>query len=183
MLRTLFCEYRRKLMSVGMRLQMAWPVRAAIKILHLVGALIFQKLLPGSNKISVPLGSRPPYMSGLSLSQIQQTLLGEESDHHQGRVKSSVIPDLGVVDQGQQLLPPTRKQIPRASPGFRLLRRQSSQPGPRRSQRGLRKLFNGPRGRSLGRRGQASVLTNLPDHPAQSIALDMLYPMHFAHLR
>ncbi|GFV25516.1 uncharacterized protein TNCV_1147861 [Trichonephila clavipes] len=29
----------------------------------------------------------------------------------------------------------------------------------------------------------ASVPANLPEHPAQSIALDMLYPMHFAHLR
>ncbi|GFX89110.1 hypothetical protein TNCV_2854091 [Trichonephila clavipes] len=53
-----------------------------------------------------------------------------------------------------------------------------------RSRRGLRKQDSsyGPRGRSLGRRGQASVTVNLPDHPAQSITLDMLYPMHFAHL-
>ncbi|GFU27142.1 hypothetical protein TNCV_775611 [Trichonephila clavipes] len=29
---------------------MAWPVRAAIKILHLKAALLFQKLLPGSNR-------------------------------------------------------------------------------------------------------------------------------------
>ncbi|GFY12960.1 hypothetical protein TNCV_665261 [Trichonephila clavipes] len=34
-------------MSAGMRLQMVWLVRAAIKILRL-----FQNLLPGSNKIS-----------------------------------------------------------------------------------------------------------------------------------
>ncbi|GFX45341.1 uncharacterized protein TNCV_1026011 [Trichonephila clavipes] len=39
------------------------------------------------------------------------------------------------------------------------------------------------RGRSLGRIGQAGVPANLPDHPVQSIALDMLYQMHFAHLR
>ncbi|GFU31670.1 hypothetical protein TNCV_1175601 [Trichonephila clavipes] len=79
------------------------------------------------------------------------------------------------------------QQILRASPGFCLLRRQSSQPGPHRSRRGLRKQGSsyGPRGRSLGRIGQANVPTNLPDHPTQSIviALDMLYPMHFAHLR
>ncbi|GFV85090.1 hypothetical protein TNCV_3320281 [Trichonephila clavipes] len=41
----------------------------------------------------------------------------------------------------------------------------------------------GPRGRNLGRRGQTSVLANLPDHLAQSIALDILYPMHFQHQR
>ncbi|GFS95261.1 hypothetical protein TNCV_2630891 [Trichonephila clavipes] len=29
----------------------------------MVSALPFQKLLPGSNKISFPLGGRPPYMS------------------------------------------------------------------------------------------------------------------------
>ncbi|GFU63837.1 hypothetical protein TNCV_3496491 [Trichonephila clavipes] len=70
-------------------------------------------------------------------------------------------------------------------PGYRQLRRQPSQPGPRRNQRGLRKQdsSHGPRGRSLGRRGQESVPTNLPDHPVQFIVLDMLYPMHFAHLR
>ncbi|GFS89399.1 hypothetical protein TNCV_1809341 [Trichonephila clavipes] len=46
--------------------------------------------------------------------------------------------------------------------------------------RGLRKQDSsyGPRGKSLGRRGQASVPANLLDHPAQSIALDMQYPMH-----
>ncbi|GFU74063.1 hypothetical protein TNCV_1641871 [Trichonephila clavipes] len=70
-------------------------------------------------------------------------------------------------------------------PGYRLLRRQSSQPGPRRSRRGLRKEDSsyGSGGRSLGRRGQASVPAKLQDHPVQSIALDMLYLMHFAHLR
>ncbi|GFS89623.1 hypothetical protein TNCV_3786931 [Trichonephila clavipes] len=70
-------------------------------------------------------------------------------------------------------------------PGYRLLRRQSSQPGPRRSRRGLHKQDSsyGPRGRSLGRKGQESVPASLPDHPVQSIVLDMLYPMHFAHLR
>ncbi|GFS90429.1 hypothetical protein TNCV_4096441 [Trichonephila clavipes] len=41
----------------------------------------------------------------------------------------------------------------------------------------------GPRGRSLGRRGQESVPANLPDHLVQSTVLDMLYPMHFAQLR
>ncbi|GFT41202.1 hypothetical protein TNCV_3403591 [Trichonephila clavipes] len=72
-----------------------------------------------------------------------------------------------------------------ASPGYRLLRRQSSQPGPRRSRRGLHKQDSsyGSRGRSLGRRGQASVMAYLPDHPVQLIVLDMLYSMHFAHLR
>ncbi|GFU92530.1 hypothetical protein TNCV_4794591 [Trichonephila clavipes] len=71
------------------------------------------------------------------------------------------------------------------TPGYRLLRRQSSQPRPRRYRRGLRKQESsyGPRGRSLGGRGQESVLVNLPDHPVQSIVLDMLYPMHFVHLR
>ncbi|GFY09712.1 hypothetical protein TNCV_3696741 [Trichonephila clavipes] len=58
-------------------------------------------------------------------------------------------------------------QIPRTSPGFSLLRRQSSQPGPHWSRRGLRKQDSsyGPRGRCLGRSGQASVPANLPDHP------------------
>ncbi|GFV42502.1 uncharacterized protein TNCV_1293801 [Trichonephila clavipes] len=61
---------------------------------------------------------------------------------------------------------------------------QSSQPGPRRSRRGLCKQDSSynPRGKLLDRRGQANVSANLPDHPAQSIALDMLYPMHFTHL-
>ncbi|GFT15955.1 hypothetical protein TNCV_3315201 [Trichonephila clavipes] len=52
-------------MFAAMRLQMAWPVRAAIKILHLVATLLFKKLLPGLNKVSVPLGSRPLYMNGM----------------------------------------------------------------------------------------------------------------------
>ncbi|GFV81613.1 hypothetical protein TNCV_1702701 [Trichonephila clavipes] len=53
------------------------------------------------------------------------------------------------------------------------------------NQLGLRKQDSsyGSKGRSLGRSGQVSVPANLPDHPAQSIALDMLYPMHFVHLR
>ncbi|GFU90471.1 hypothetical protein TNCV_4989141, partial [Trichonephila clavipes] len=78
----------------------------------------------------------------------------------------------------------TLEQIPRVSPGYRLLRRQPSQPGPRLSRRGLRKQKSsyGPRGRCLGRRDQASVAANLSDHPVQSITLDMLYPKHFAHL-
>ncbi|GFV84205.1 uncharacterized protein TNCV_3038651 [Trichonephila clavipes] len=37
--------------------------------------------------------------------------------------------------------------------------------------------------RSLSRRGQASVPANLQDRPAQSITLDMIYSMHFTHLR
>ncbi|GFU62078.1 hypothetical protein TNCV_4892961 [Trichonephila clavipes] len=58
-----------------------------------------------------------------------------------------------------------------ASPAYRLLPRQSSQPGPHQSQRGLHKLdySYGPRDRSLGWRGQASVPANLPDHRFQSI--------------
>ncbi|GFT02111.1 hypothetical protein TNCV_84071 [Trichonephila clavipes] len=65
----------------------------------------------------------------------------------------------------------------RASPGYRLLRRQFSQPGPHRNRRGLRKQDSsyGLRGRSLGRRDQASVPANLPDHPVQSIARDMMH--------
>ncbi|GFY28260.1 DUF4817 domain-containing protein [Trichonephila clavipes] len=76
----------------------------------------------------------------------------------------------------------TVEQIPRAFPGYRLLRRQSSQTGHRQSRRGLRKQDSsyGCRGRNLGWRGQASMPANLPDHPVQSIALDMLYLMHFA---
>ncbi|GFU59217.1 uncharacterized protein TNCV_4197491 [Trichonephila clavipes] len=69
--------------------------------------------------------------------------------------------------------------------GHLLLRRQFSQPGPRQSRWGLCKQDSsyGPRGRSLGRRGQASVPAILPDHPVQPILLYMLYPKHFAHLR
>ncbi|GFU81582.1 ig-like domain-containing protein [Trichonephila clavipes] len=57
--------------------------------------------------------------------------------------------------------------------------------GPRRSRRGLRKQDSlyVPRGRSVGRSGQASMSDNLPDNPARFIALDILYPMHFTHLR
>ncbi|GFV05819.1 hypothetical protein TNCV_5035581 [Trichonephila clavipes] len=64
--------------------------------------------------------------------------------------------------------------------------KQSSQPDSLRSRRlSLRKQDSsyGSRGRNLGRRGQASMPANLPDHLAQFIALDMLYPMHFTHLR
>ncbi|GFY08383.1 hypothetical protein TNCV_1357891 [Trichonephila clavipes] len=66
-----------------------------------------------------------------------------------------------------------------------MLRWQSSQLGPRRSRRGLRKQDSsyGPSGRSLGRRGQAGVPANLSDHSVQFIALDMLSSMQFAHLR
>ncbi|GFT24111.1 uncharacterized protein TNCV_2063641 [Trichonephila clavipes] len=32
---------------------------------HMLAALIFQKLLAGSSKISVPLGGKPPYMSSM----------------------------------------------------------------------------------------------------------------------
>ncbi|GFU92089.1 hypothetical protein TNCV_1659211 [Trichonephila clavipes] len=75
-------------------------------------------------------------------------------------------------------------KYPGASSGFPLLRRQSLTPGPHSSRRGLRKQDSsyGPRGRSLGRKGQASVPANLPDHPSQFITLDVLYPKHFAHL-
>ncbi|GFX34060.1 hypothetical protein TNCV_912611 [Trichonephila clavipes] len=47
--------------SLGIGLQKFWPKR----ILHMVVALLFQKLLPAQNKISVPLGGRPPCMSGM----------------------------------------------------------------------------------------------------------------------
>ncbi|GFV81895.1 hypothetical protein TNCV_1057821 [Trichonephila clavipes] len=99
---------------------------------------------------------------------------------HEDNLESSVISDLGVEGLGV-----IDKAANTTSYTFRLLRRQSSQPGPRWSRRGLRKQNSsyGPRGRSLGRRGQASVPANLPDHPAQSIALVILYPKHFAHLR
>ncbi|GFS97800.1 uncharacterized protein TNCV_2017781 [Trichonephila clavipes] len=52
-------------------------------------------------------------------------------------------------------------------PGYHLLRRRASQPGPRRSRWGLRKQESSYvlRVRSLCRRGQASVPANLPDHP------------------
>ncbi|GFV79510.1 hypothetical protein TNCV_279651 [Trichonephila clavipes] len=43
-------------MSARMRFQMVWPMRATIKILCMVAALLFQKLLHESNKMSVPLG-------------------------------------------------------------------------------------------------------------------------------
>ncbi|GFT62102.1 hypothetical protein TNCV_3812591 [Trichonephila clavipes] len=51
--------------------------------------------------------------------------------------------------------------------------------------RGLRKENSsyGFRERGLGRRDQASAPANLLNHPVQSIALDMLYRMHFAHQR
>ncbi|GFX67473.1 macroglobulin complement-related [Trichonephila clavipes] len=64
-------------MSEGIRLQMVSPVRAAIKILQLVAALLFQKLLPGSNKIPVPLGGRPPYMSGMKETVLMLFCLGQ----------------------------------------------------------------------------------------------------------
>ncbi|GFY08452.1 hypothetical protein TNCV_1358561 [Trichonephila clavipes] len=114
--------------------------------------------------------------------------------------QSSVIPDLGVVELGVVEKAATTTsytshtdgggnvehyQITRESPGFRLLRWQSSQSGHCQSRQGLRKLDSsyGPRGRRLGRRGQASVQANLPDHPAQSIPLDMLYPMRTSALK
>ncbi|GFX46323.1 hypothetical protein TNCV_3708401 [Trichonephila clavipes] len=54
------------------------------------------------------------------------------------------------------------KEIPRASPGFHLLRRQSSQPGPRRSRRAcVNKTSYDPRGRSLDRRGCDGALSYL----------------------
>ncbi|GFV29689.1 hypothetical protein TNCV_330551 [Trichonephila clavipes] len=91
--------------------------------------------------------------------------------------------DAGLTPPAEGLLHISK--YPEASPGYLLLRRQSSQPGPRQSRRSLRKQDSsyGPRGRSLDKRGQASVQANLRNHPVQSIALDMLYPMHLAHLR
>ncbi|GFW65309.1 uncharacterized protein TNCV_395751 [Trichonephila clavipes] len=76
-------------------------------------------------------------------------------------------------------------KYPRHLPDLACFRRQSSQPGPRRIRGGLGKQDSsyGFRGGSLGRRGQASVPANLLDHPAQSIALDKLYPIRFAHMR
>ncbi|GFW42803.1 hypothetical protein TNCV_473931 [Trichonephila clavipes] len=52
-----------------------------------------------------------------------------------------------------------RRKIPLKSLGYRLQRRQSSQPWPRRNQRGLRKQASAysSKGRSLDRRGQASL--------------------------
>ncbi|GFV02881.1 hypothetical protein TNCV_3610101 [Trichonephila clavipes] len=52
-------------MYARMTLQMVWPVRTVIKILHLVATLLFQKLLHESNKISNPLGGIPSCMSGM----------------------------------------------------------------------------------------------------------------------
>ncbi|GFU60360.1 hypothetical protein TNCV_1055461 [Trichonephila clavipes] len=56
-------------------------------------------------------------------------------------------------------------------PELRLLRRQSSQPGPGRSRRDLRKHYSlyCHRGRSLGRRGHASgpaIYRNKPPNPS-----------------
>ncbi|GFV78867.1 hypothetical protein TNCV_4079671 [Trichonephila clavipes] len=65
---------------------MVWPVRAAIKILRVVAALLFQKLLHASNKIPVPLGGRPPYMGSMkktvlaSEGEIELLLLGSAVD-------------------------------------------------------------------------------------------------------
>ncbi|GFX04817.1 uncharacterized protein TNCV_2248001 [Trichonephila clavipes] len=47
----------------------------------------------------------------------------------------------------------------------------------------VNKTSYSPKKRSLCRRGHASVPANLPDDLVQSISLDMLYSMHFAHLR
>ncbi|GFW51639.1 hypothetical protein TNCV_4213151 [Trichonephila clavipes] len=54
-------------------------MRAAIKILHMVAALLFQKLLPGSNKISVPLGSRCPVHECYEGNCPGAVLLGESN--------------------------------------------------------------------------------------------------------
>ncbi|GFW81331.1 hypothetical protein TNCV_376791 [Trichonephila clavipes] len=64
---------------------------------------------------------------------------------------------------------------------YRLLRRQSTQPGPSRSRRGMRKQNSsfGPRGRSLGRRDQLSVPANLPQHPFPIHRLG--YAVSYAH--
>ncbi|GFV84972.1 RNase H domain-containing protein [Trichonephila clavipes] len=67
--------------------------------------------------------------------------------------------------------------------GPTLPEKKSSSPeslhGPHRSRRGLRRQVSsyGPRGKSVDRRGQTSVPANVPEHPVQSIAQDMLYPM------
>ncbi|GFS86722.1 uncharacterized protein TNCV_2407351 [Trichonephila clavipes] len=76
------------------------------------------------------------------------------------------------------------KYLPWASPGYRLLRRHSLQPGPRWSRGDLRKQDSsyGPRGINSDRRCKVSVPANLPDRPVQPITLDMLYPMHFVHV-
>ncbi|GFU34951.1 hypothetical protein TNCV_2992411 [Trichonephila clavipes] len=58
MLRSFSSGYRRISMSEGKRLQMVWLMRAAITIPHMMAALLFQRLLPGSKKISVPHGGR-----------------------------------------------------------------------------------------------------------------------------
>ncbi|GFX56446.1 hypothetical protein TNCV_73921 [Trichonephila clavipes] len=63
-----------------MRLQMVWLVKTAIKILHMVGALFFQKFLPRSNRISVTPGGRPPYMSGMKETFLVLLCLGQAED-------------------------------------------------------------------------------------------------------
>ncbi|GFX82227.1 hypothetical protein TNCV_33351 [Trichonephila clavipes] len=80
-------------MSKGMRLQIVWPGRAAIKIPRKVDALLFQKLLHESNKVSVPLGGRPPVhewyegnspgaaLFGTSSRRDETTLAGFGSGH------------------------------------------------------------------------------------------------------
>ncbi|GFW37164.1 hypothetical protein TNCV_5020621 [Trichonephila clavipes] len=69
----------------------------------------------------------------------------------------------------------------RTSPRYRLLRRESSQPG-LDGVNGLGKQHSsyGPRGRS-----QEGEVTSVPANLltlVQSMNLNMLYPMHFAHL-
>ncbi|GFX87878.1 uncharacterized protein TNCV_4373431 [Trichonephila clavipes] len=44
------------------------------------GCLTFSELLPGSNKISVPLGSRPPYMSGMKTAVLELLCLKQAVD-------------------------------------------------------------------------------------------------------
>ncbi|GFT72943.1 hypothetical protein TNCV_1976551 [Trichonephila clavipes] len=63
-------------MSARMRLQIVWPVRAAIKILHMVAALLCQKLLRRSHKISIPLGGRTQYRSGIKETVLVLLCLG-----------------------------------------------------------------------------------------------------------
>ncbi|GFX71718.1 hypothetical protein TNCV_4131641 [Trichonephila clavipes] len=62
-------------MSAEMRLPIVWPERAAIKILCMMAALLFQKLLHETNKMSV--GSRPPYMNGMKETILLLRCLGQ----------------------------------------------------------------------------------------------------------
>ncbi|GFX62757.1 hypothetical protein TNCV_3350831 [Trichonephila clavipes] len=71
---------------------MIWPMEAAIKILHMVAALPFQKLLLESNKISVPLGGRPPYKKWYEGNHPGAALLGTGS----GRDETTLVRGFAV---------------------------------------------------------------------------------------